>query len=105
MDIQVDIPAWVRYAECGPLRRNIDPELFYPGQGEPIAPEVAGACGACQVREQCLAWGQEAEEGQERFGIWGGYTGRGRTDLVRGRNPSPVYSITYRLAHMRKRVA
>lgn len=94
MDISVEIPAWVQYAECGPRRRNIDPELFFPGQGEPLHPEVIDACAACPVIQECLEWAGE-------HGIWGGFTPNGRTRLAHGLPTEPIFSIKAIMARRR----
>lgn len=91
--------AWQDYAEC--VIRGVDPEAFYPLPGEPIPPEVVRACAACPVRWECLSYALAREEPDARWGIWGGYTGRGRSDMVAGRNPLPIFHIS-RAAYRRQ---
>lgn len=64
---------WVDDALCG----QTFPDAFFP---DPDTPEQSKAnalkvCGACTVREECLAY---ALANNERYGIWGGLTPRER---------------------------
>lgn len=66
-------PRWRERAAC----RGCDPDLFFPARrGDNIPPEVRAVCGACPVRKECLAEGMD-----ERFGVWGGVSERGRRRL------------------------
>lgn len=73
----VDDMAWYKLGDC----QGVDPDLFFPGQGESTA-EAKAICAGCQVREQCLEW---AIEHAEKFGIWGGMSERERRRIRRAR--------------------
>lgn len=62
-----DASAWMVRAAC----RGTDPDLFFPGSGEP-ADEATAVCGRCPVREPC------GEYGRDMAGIWGGLRPRER---------------------------
>lgn len=75
---------WEQLAEC--VIRGLDPELFFPENGQPIDARVFGACGACQVRRECLDRAMSAERTgmwrngkPDRHGIYGGLTPRQRS--------------------------
>lgn len=70
--------AWYELGDCS----GVDPDLFFPGQGESTA-EAKAICAGCQVREQCLEW---ALDNAEKFGIWGGLSERERRRIRRARN-------------------
>lgn len=53
---------WQTAAAC----RGANPELFYPGRGESLAPARA-ICAGCPVAVECAAAGSK-----ELYGIWGG---------------------------------
>jgi WhiB family redox-sensing transcriptional regulator len=55
----------------------MDPDLFYPHRGEPIAVAVK-ACHTCDVRDACLEY---ALDNRETFGIWGGLSERQRRKI------------------------
>ena len=55
---------WQVEAAC----RGVDPDLFYPAQGESAA-EAKAVCRECPVTAECLDY---ALETRQRFGIWGG---------------------------------
>lgn len=65
---------WTTRAAC----RGLDPDLFFPEQGEPATYALA-VCRSCDVTAECLA---TALENHERMGIWGGTTGQQRRDMV-----------------------
>ena len=91
---------WWQQAECGPYRRNLDPELFFPGVGEPVSSEVAAACASCPVRRECLAdamtyearYDHLSRAREPRAGIWGGFTASARRRLADGRKVYPIYT-------------
>lgn len=60
---------WREQALC----RHEDPELFFPvGTTGPAIAQVAEAkavCARCPVREACLQWALETNQGS---GVWGG---------------------------------
>jgi WhiB family transcriptional regulator, redox-sensing transcriptional regulator len=58
---------------------GIDPDVFFPTSEEEAGPALA-YCGACGIREMCLAW---ALKNGERYGVWGGLTEQQRRRLVR----------------------
>lgn len=70
--------AWQDEAAC----RGMDPELFFPDRGTTKAEmaEALAACFSCPVRWECAAYGAS-----ERYGIWGGMTGRERRKWARER--------------------
>ncbi len=63
-------PAWQRHANC----MGVDPDLFYPGRGDALAPAKA-VCRSCVVRADCLEY---ALANGEKFGVWGGMSERER---------------------------
>lgn len=70
-------PAWMADANC----RGMDPELFFPSQGENTQNAAAKAvCRACDVQAECLAY---AVNNGERFGVWGGLAENQRRKLRR----------------------
>lgn len=75
-----DRPSWRSLAAC----RGMDPELFFPGRGEDLAP-IRAVCRSCPVAGPCL------EDGMyEKQGVWGGLSERERRGLRpsrRGRRP------------------
>ena len=66
---------WQERAACF----GIDPDLFFPVSEDEAGPALA-FCGACKIREECLAW---ALKNGERYGVWGGLTEQQRRRLVR----------------------
>ena len=69
---------WKARAAC----RGLDPELFFPGQGE--SPAAAKAvCATCSVRTQCAT--AATFDRAERHGVWGGLTERDRRRLRQAR--------------------
>lgn len=63
-------PLWQQQGAC----RGLDPNMFFPGQGESTL-EAKQVCWGCPVRTECLAY---AQENHEAFGIWGGESERAR---------------------------
>ena len=69
------------YAACG----SEDPALFYPpGDVDEDSPtwdkaDAIAICQSCPVQRECLRW---ALEKREKWGIWGGMTGKGRSNLL-----------------------
>jgi len=61
------------------LCRQVDPELFFPEQGQPPT-DAKRVCWRCEVRVTCLEW---ALATREPFGIWGGKTASERRDMLR----------------------
>jgi WhiB family redox-sensing transcriptional regulator len=76
---------WRDRAACA----GVDPELFYPvGAGPVIAAQVERArhvCGACPVREACLADVMAWEDPALRWGVVGGLSAAERNGLLRRR--------------------
>lgn len=58
---------------------GIDPDIFFPISEEEAGPALT-YCGACRIREECLAW---ALKNGERYGVWGGMTEQQRRRLAR----------------------
>ena len=66
---------WQDKASC----YGIDPEIFFP-PSEEDAGLALSYCGACGIKEVCLAW---ALRNRERYGVWGGLTEQQRRRLQR----------------------
>lgn len=81
MMIGLDIPEWVDDALCS----QVDPELFFPEQGESSA-MAKRICGMCDVREQCLKY---AVETCQMDGIWSGVGPKTRERIRSGRIAMP----------------
>lgn len=66
---------WQRSAAC----QGIEPEVFFPISDDDAwrAKEI---CGACHVRNQCLAF---SLRNRERYGVWGGVTEKERVEMFR----------------------
>jgi hypothetical protein len=65
---------WVEDAACA----SVDPELWYPDQGEGRADAYRAAvkiCGTCPVQDPCLDYAMRV---QELHGVWGGTTPKQR---------------------------
>lgn len=73
-----DDERWKRQANC----LGVDPDLFYPGRGEPTR-DARQVCAGCTVRADCLAY---ALRNHEKHGIWGGLSERERERLRRELN-------------------
>ena len=69
--------SWESDAIC----RQVDPELWFPGEGDNPR-DAKRICARCPVRDACLEY---ALAHDERFGVWGGLSGRERRALSRGR--------------------
>ena len=67
--------AWQDRALCA----EVDGELFFPAKGGSTR-EAKQVCRGCEVRAECLEY---ALENDERYGIWGGLSGRQRRKLSR----------------------
>lgn len=68
---------WMGEAAC----RGMDTRRFFPERGAMAVPEsLARVCGACPVRQECLAF---ALRSSLEHGIWGGYNQDGRQRLRR----------------------
>lgn len=96
---------WWHRAECHV--RNLDPRLFFPAPGQPIDECVFSACGACQVRRECLrdAMANEPDISGRRHGIWGGLTARQRTLLAAGKPVKFLIPTSMRNRQRRRAVA
>ena len=67
-------PDWFDDALC----RGAGPSLFFPDAGETSACQTAcQVCDECPIRAQCAEMGAG-----ERFGVWGGTSGRARLRLI-----------------------
>ena len=64
---------WVHRAAC----RKTDPETFFSDFGKARAKAI---CAGCVVRAECL---EGALDRQEKYGVWGGLTGRERNKLIK----------------------
>ncbi|WP_406324422.1 WhiB family transcriptional regulator [Streptomyces niveus] len=63
---------WHEDAACA----SVDPEVFFPGSGQPVRPAVQ-ICMGCPVLRQCADHAVE----RETHGVWGGLTERDRQRL------------------------
>jgi WhiB family redox-sensing transcriptional regulator len=59
---------------------EVDPELFFPEQGE-SAGAAKAVCARCEIREACLAY---AVRRGEPHGVWGAASVMERRALARG---------------------
>lgn len=66
---------WRSRAACA----GVDPDIFFPRQGEPTS-EAQAVCCQCPVRVECLAWALVTREKQ---GVWGGVAERTRRAIRR----------------------
>lgn len=66
-------PEWMDHAAC----RGMGPALFFPQRGE-TQQQALQVCAECPVRVECGVAGRD-----ERFGLWGGETGKGRKRAYR----------------------
>lgn len=70
---------WQDFGNC----RGVDPDLFFPRRGEMVEINRAlEVCGGCEVKVECLEF---ALTNNEKFGIWGGVSERGRRQIKRHR--------------------
>lgn len=91
-------PGWMAQGLC----TQVDPELFYPGEGGQ-AREALRVCAGCPVRAQCLAY---ALDRGERFGIWGGQSAAARRRMTRpAPQPAPASQLVRRAAQIRRLTA
>lgn len=67
---------WQEFALC----RQVDPDLFHPTKGGPEIKPARSICDGCEVRLQCLNY---AIRRRITGGIWGGFSGKQLTALVR----------------------
>lgn len=81
----------------GALCAQTDPELWFPGVGEPAIP-AKRICAVCPVREACLDYALAA--GPRIYGIWGGTTEKERRQLRTVPRPSGPRETT--LARQRR---
>ena len=78
---------WQQHAAC----RGMDPNLFVPAKGEPIA-QAQAVCRGCPVRQQCADY---AIGDPELRGVWGGLSDRARQAERHRRNlPRRHHNIT-----------
>ncbi len=68
------------------MPEHVDPDLFFPAQGESLA-QAKAICAGCPVRQPCLEF---ALEQREVFGVWGGLSERERRTLRRDRQAGKV---------------
>lgn len=71
--------SWMADAAC----RGMDPELFFPVQGEDTRP-AREVCFSCPMRARCLSY---ALDNREAYGVWGGLSVKGRETLTGRRMP------------------
>lgn len=70
--------AWQDSAAC----TQVDPEIFFPAQGQRITVGARKVCDSCPVKAECLAF---ALEHNEFLGVWGGLGQQERAALQRAR--------------------
>lgn len=74
-------PGWQDKAAC----KGVPHEVFFPdnpGGKEYVYNQARAFCDNCSVREQCLAFALEFEQGKrDRFGMFGGLSPRQRSLL------------------------
>jgi WhiB family redox-sensing transcriptional regulator len=68
---------WLGQGNC----LGVNPDLFYPGVGEPTD-EAKAVCAGCVVRDRCL---EHALATGEKHGIWGGTSENERRRIRRER--------------------
>ena len=67
-DLHSPAMAWIDEAPCS----EVDPEIFFPGQGEHAKAEKAKAiCARCPFRQECLEYALATPQADD-WGIWGG---------------------------------
>ncbi|WP_112466137.1 WhiB family transcriptional regulator [Streptomyces triticisoli] len=73
---------WRDHAAC----RHEDPDLFFPigttGSALLQAEQAKAVCRRCPVREECLQWALDTDQG---IGVWGGTNETERRALKRRR--------------------
>lgn len=72
--MSLEQPEWMARGACIGLPPAVRDQVFFPGQGESVAP-AKRICRDCPVRSECLAY---ALANGEKFGIWGGKSERDR---------------------------
>jgi WhiB family redox-sensing transcriptional regulator len=85
VDALLTPPAWHLEANC----RGADQRLFFPEQGEPLAPARA-ICSACAVTRECL---DEALRDKDTPGVWAG-TSKGERRKMRASGVSSNGCLT-----------
>lgn len=63
---------WTQDAVCA----QIDPDLWYPEDGQNVSTLVDRTCASCPVRRECLLAGLH-----ETHGVWAGYRPKDREQL------------------------
>lgn len=70
-------PDWQVDAAC----KGSNPDLFFPDRGASTR-KAKAICASCPVKRECLDY---AVEMNEKFGIWGGVSERGRRGIRKAR--------------------
>lgn len=76
---------WYETAAC--RKEGVDPEIFF-GESRQSHERAKQVCGVCPVRNECLTDALAAEDrlaGVGRFGVYGGLTGRERSQVAEKR--------------------
>lgn len=74
--------SWRDDAAC----RGVDPDLFYPPKGSPVAYEPARAlCASCPVAADCLDYALATFDQKDDCGMWAGTTPMQRRDIRKER--------------------
>jgi WhiB family redox-sensing transcriptional regulator len=89
-----DDPATWQSWQAGALCAQTDPEMFFPEKGGSTR-EAKQVCMACEVRGECLEY---AIANDERFGVWGGLSNRGRR-RARGARPHRPVTVPHDRGH------
>jgi WhiB family redox-sensing transcriptional regulator len=74
--VTADELAWKEYGACSGLT-----DLFYPDDNGDVR-NAQAVCKECVVQEECLEY---ALVHDEKYGVWGGFSERGRRRLRRER--------------------
>lgn len=84
MTTTLDLPRFSGPALCA----ETDPDLFHPPKGDSNNGAARRVCGACEVRDECLAYALDRDE---QHGIWGGLSPSERRRLKHRRpGPAPI---------------
>jgi WhiB family redox-sensing transcriptional regulator len=68
--------SWIRKAKC----KGMGNETFFPARGDTkFLSEAKAVCNACEVSDDCLSYAIRTEQ---TAGIWGGKSGRERSQML-----------------------
>lgn len=66
---------WMSDANCV----GVDPEAFFPADGQRVSAAVYKICAECTVRTDCLEYA--VNDSRHTWGVWGGMSARDRMKL------------------------